>query len=539
MAKRYRKKRVSTASSKYGMVSTASAAATEAGVQMLERGGNAFDAAVAAAFCLGVTEPQASGIGGQSMALLYRQDGTMTALDGSSRAPYAIVPGGRAGRSVKMGIGATTVPSTPAVLGYILEHYGTLGLDDVLEPAVDAAREGFKLTSLQHTLLVREAKFLQADPLANKIFFHEGKALRAGSVVRQPVLADCLETLARKGWMDFYQGDTAEVILAEMENRKGLITRADLSQIPSPVERAVLESTYRGWDVATFPPPGAGRVLAQILNTLENFSAQELTPGTPECALIMALAFRSALAGRMRNPVDPALYPQQLNKWMMDKGYSETIAARIRKLSTLRGERTFLPPSTSGETTHLSVADSFGNIAAITQSVELIFGAKTMSEGLGFFYNNYLSAFEHCDIMHPYYLLPGGKPWSSVAPTILFKDGHPRFVMGSPGSERIATTLAQVINRLVDGGQDLADAVEAPRLHASSTGRVSLEQDRFHPDVVDTLCHGGLEAARRGAYSFYLGCVQAIALPKALGEEFIGVADPRRDGTAKGPKEGN
>lgn len=536
-SKAFRKRKVMSGQSPFGMVSTASRIATDAGVTMLEKGGNAIDAAVAAAFCLCVTEPQASGIGGQSMFLVHLKDSKTFALDGSSRAPFAVVPGRFSHQQpLKLGIKATTVPSTPAVLGYALEVYGTLSLKDVLQPAINAARKGFKVTALQHSLLAQAGDALIQDEGARRIFFVEGHPLGAGQLLQQPQLAACLERLAGAGWRDFYTGEIGEKILEDMREKGGLITRADLSQIPIPIERQPLISSYRGLEVATFPPPGAGRALVQILNTLEHFEPAELVPEAPETSAILALAFWAALTNREKNPMDPDIYPQSQEKKMLDKAYAQKIAHRIKKLMGYCPSPQYSPPKTAGETTHLSVADSYGNSVGITQSIELVFGSKAMAQELGFFYNNYMSAFDYKNMMHPSYLLPGGRPWSSVAPTLLLKDGKGKFLLGSPGSERISTSLAQVISRVVDFGQDLAQAVEAPRLHAGSSGTVLIEKKRFAPQVLDALSQTGFEVKKRGPYSFYLGCVQAIAFPESPGGMFYGVSDPRRDGSAKGPK---
>jgi gamma-glutamyltranspeptidase / glutathione hydrolase len=471
------------------------------------------------------------------MFLVHLKDGKAFALDGSSRAPFAVVPGHFSHHHpLKLGIEATTVPSTPAALGYALEAYGSLPLKDVLEPAINAAKKGFKVTALQHRLLSQASDALLRDELAKGIFFKGDQPLGAGQLLKQPQLAALLERLASFGWRDFYTGEIGEKILTEMKKRGGLITRADLSQIPIPIERQPLISSYRDLEVATFPPPGAGRALVQILNTLEHFEPEELSPEDPDSSVIFALAFRAALTNREKSPMDPDIYPQTQDKKMLDKAYAQKIAQRIKKLMGYCPSPLYSPPKTAGETTHLSVADAYGNSVGITQSIELVFGSKTMAAELGFFYNNYMSAFDYKDMMHPSYLLPGGRPWSSVAPTLLSKEGKGKFLLGSPGSERISTSLAQVISRLVDFGQDLAQAVEAPRLHAGSSGTVLIEKKRFAPEVLDALSQTGFEVKKRGAYSFYLGCVQAVAFPSATGDMFYGVSDPRRDGSAKGPK---
>ncbi len=533
------KRRARTAKSLYGMVSTSSGIATRAGVRMLEKGGNAVDAAVASAFCLGVTEPQASGLGGQSMVLLYLYNNgkpLTIALDGSSRAPFAINPNSLPKRQIKVGVRASTVPSTPATLGYLLETYGTLPLEEVLKPSILAAKYGFNISALQRKLLDDEKKRLKEDDTIRSVFFKNGKLLKAGDIAYQPQLAACLEEMAREGWRDFYLGNIGEHIVIDMKRRRGLISRADLNQIPLPVERRALNGSYRGHKVVTFPPPGAGRALVQVLNILERFDPEKLFSDTTLYYLLLAMSFRAALVKRERLPIDPTLYPQLGDKWMVDKDCASHISMRIKELLSYVGYQQIELPPTSGETTHLSAADSFGNIVGITQSIELLFGAKTMSPDLGFFYNNYMSAFDYKNMMHPNYLIPGGRPYSSVAPTIIFrKNGKPYLILGSPGSERISTTLAQVITRVIDGGQSLYKAIDAPRLHAGSSGNATIEKRGWQPELVEMLNRVGFQVSSRGAYSFYLGSVQAVELPEAEGDNFIGVCDPRRDGNACGP----
>ncbi len=530
------KRKISSGESPFGMVSTASKQATDAGVRMLENGGNAIDAAVAAAFCLGVTEPQASGLGGQTMGLIYlNANNRLFALDGSSRAPYGIQPHKTPKIPIKIGIKSTTVPSTPATLGYMLEKYGKLSLAKVLEPSIIAAEEGFVVSPLQSDLISQEAELLRQDPSILKNYFKDQQPIDVGNIIRQPELARCLIRMAQAGWHDFYLGGIGSEIIKDMERRDGLISSTDLSQIPQPVERDVLTNTYRDYEIHTFPPPGAGRVLIQLLNILENFPSDVLNPEEPTGAIIFALAFRMALTDRQRMPIHPDYYLQSVNKLMSDKSYAQELAEQIEQIGNFSFPQYFTPPDTSGETTHLSVSDSEGNSVGLTQSIELVFGSKTMADGLGFFYNNYMSAFVYKNMTHPFYLLPGRRPWSSVAPTLLFHQGKPKYLLGSPGSDRISTSLAQVISRLVDNNMNLASAIAAPRFHSSHSGQLLIEKKRFNPKVLDALFQTGFEIKHRGAYSFYLGCVQGVRLPQSERELFYGVADPRRDGTARGP----
>jgi gamma-glutamyltranspeptidase/glutathione hydrolase len=504
-----------------GMVSTAHYLATNAGVEMLEDGGNAVDAAVAAAFALSVCEPAASGIGGQSMMLLYdaaRRE--KIALDGSSRAPHRTPPGGLKLEERTRGHTASSVPSTPAVLGYALNRYGTLPLARVLEPAIRLAEEGYPITKLQHDLTKREIRHLRAGTAA-PLLLKEGRRLPSiGSRFRQPALAHTLRRLAVAGIVDFYQGPLARGIARDMEANGGLIREDDLAQIPWPVERRPLATWFHQHRVFTLGPPGAGRALIHLLNVLGHFSGDQRNPDTPEGALILAEAIRRAQLDRRDRPFDPHLYHQVPVKRMLSRAYARHVAGVIRERAA----------SSHGETTHLSVMDRTGSVVSLTQSIERVFGSFAASPELGFLYNNYMSAFEYEDIAHPHYLRPNAVPWASVAPTLVFKGRHPWAALGSPGSERIVSAIAQVLVRLED--MSPFNAVDAPRLHCSTDGVVSLEASRMRDDVLSRLREHGFEIDVRDPYSFYLGCVQLVIRDR---KEFIGVADPRRDGSAKGP----
>jgi gamma-glutamyltranspeptidase/glutathione hydrolase len=209
---------------------------------------------------------------------------------------------------------------------------------------------------------------------------------------------------------------------------------------------------------------------------------------------------------------------------MLDPEYAKRVARRARRARKDHPLR--------GETTHLSVMDREGGVVALTQSIENVYGSCVAHPELGFLYNNYMSAFEHEDISHPYYLRPGAVPWASVAPTIVFRGNRPWLAIGSPGSERITPSILQVLIRL-ENGYSLYEAVEAPRLHCSLTGNVSIESARMHPDVAASLKKAGYEVTERDPYAFYMGCVQVVMRE---GHHFHGMADPRRGGAAGGPR---
>lgn len=510
------------AASKHGMVASAHYLATQAGVEVLEEGGNAIDAAVATAFALGVCEPAASGIGGQSMLLIHEtRSGRTVALDGSSRAPHRVPPGEVPQEQLFRGHRATTVPSTPAALSYALETYGSLPLQRVLEPAIRIAEEGYPVSQLQHDLARREFEHLSAGTAAH-FFLKDGKTVYlVGETFRQPVLAETLRRLAEGGVQEFYRGEITQQIHEDMALHNGFIQLDDLAQIPWPIERQPLDTMFNKDHVFTFGPPGAGRVLIEMLNVLNQFTPEQRDLDTARGALLLAEVIRRGQFDRHDRPFDPHFYWQVSGVRMLNPDYAVEVADKLRR----RMEEGH------GETTHLSVMDKFCNVVGLTQSIERVYGSYAASPELGFLYNNYMSAYEHHDITHPYYLRPNTPPWGSVAPTIVFRDRTPRLVLGSPGSERIAPVVAQVLVRLEK--YPSYEAVDAPRLHSSINGKVSLEAARMRNDIPQLLEEHGFEVVPRDPYSFYLGC---IGLVMKKGDEYIGVADPRRDGSAGGAR---
>ncbi len=504
-----------------GMVATAHWAASAAGAEMLAEGGNAIDAAVAAAFALGVCEPAASGLGGQTMMTIFEAETRRTtALDGSSRAPNRATPRRLKKGQRLRGLTASTVPSTPAVLGYALQRWGTLPLARVLEPAIRLAGEGYPISSLQRRLQIKALVPLRENS-AGALFLEDGEPREVGTVFSQPLLAETFRRLAAGGIEEFYQGEIASQIHDDMERNGGLIRRDDLACIPWPIERKPVACRFEGLRVHTFPPPGAGRTLVEMLNILAHFPEKRRRPDSVKGAVLLSEIIRRAFLDRQDRPFDPNFYPQVQDRQMLSADYAKLAARQVRK-------RIKLP---RGETTHLSVMDGLGNVVALTQSIERVFGSCAAHPELGFIYNNYMSAFEHRDITHPYFQRPNTVPWASVAPTIVFRGRTPWLAIGSPGSERITPTILQVLIRL--GYQSPMEAVSAPRLHCSIDGRVSLEATRMRDDILPALERRGFTLDVRRPFSFYLGCVGLVVRE---GNDLIGVADIRRDGSAHGVK---
>ncbi len=505
-----------------GMVATASPQASEAGGEILRAGGNAVDAAVAAAFVVGVTEPQASGLGGQTM-MLIGTDRKVIALDGSSRAPSLAHPSAIYRKDRTVGYRAATVPSTPAALWYAHKQYGSLPWQQILEPAVHFAENGYPVGQLQHRLLARERdNFLQVESRSGlRYFYSEGEPYAPDEIFKQPDLAALLRKLSRAGVEEFYTGETGKRIDADMRENGGLLRYDDLALIPYPYERRPLKKRIWGTDIHTMPPPGSGRTLLSALMMLELFSS---IPGITDDnfkLLVFLKIIRKALLERNDRPFDPHFFPQVAEESaMLDKAFIRKFVKAI-----------IYEDEEAGETTHISVIDKEGTAVSLTQSIERVFGSKAAAGGLGFLYNNYLCDFEYGMPEHPFYLRPNLAPWATVAPTLVYHNRSIWMALGSPGSERIISTLAFFLYNVLERGMPIDAAMELPRLHCSLGGRVSLEAEGFSEETIEFFTDKGFRVDRRERYSFYLGCIQAV-LRRHNGREFQGTADVRREGTA-------
>ncbi len=520
-----------------GMVSTAFPEATEAGVEILEKGGNAVDAACAAAFALGVCEPQASGLGGQSMGILHFEGKTI-AIDGSSRVP-SLAHLDRIEKVERFtGYRATTVPSTPAVLGYLHFHYGKLDWKDILEPSIRIARYGYKITPLQSSMQIRELDaFLGIESQSGAGYFlKNGKTpYEPRELFIQEDLARLFEHLAEHGVKAFYKGPIANQIDRDMRENGGFLRAEDLALVPWPVERKPIKRKYRKLTVLTCPPPSAGRTLLLVLQMLNHLPSKFLRHRSPESYHFMAETFRKALLNNKERPYDPNIYRQLPDdRRILSREYARDLSASIRDTIDPSLPLTELYPLES-DTTHLSVMDNEGNAIGITQSIERVYGSRAAAQGLGFLYNNYMSALETKDPAHPYYLRPNAVPWSSVAPVIVLYNKQPWLLAGSPGSERIFSAVSQFLSHIVDENLPISDAMTLPRMHCSIGGTLSLEAERFDPSVVSYLKNVGYKLDPREPYSFYLGAVHAVMKSQLTGE-FQGVAEIRRDGIAAGPE---
>lgn len=521
--------------SKNGMVSSAFPDATKAGVDMLKKGGNAVDAACATALALGVCEPQASGIGGQSMVILHIKGKTI-ALDGSSRSPSLAHSSIFQKKKPRLlGYKATTVPSTLAVIGYMHKTYGRLEWQKIIQPAIRIAKHGYKITKLQHELQTRELEnFMKVKSKSGaKYFLKDGQIpYEIGDKFIQEDLKNTLQIISSNGYASFYHGDIANKIHDDMKKHKGLIRNEDLSFIPEPIERNPIGRYYRGIYILTLPPPAAGRTLLLTLMMLNHLPSKFLRSSKPESYHFVAETFRKALFHRIQRPFNPHTYHHTQDNVHLSRSFAKQMAESIH--NSMDATLPMVDPEFGGEdTTHLSVMDNEGNAVGITQSIELAYGSKAAAEGLGFLYNNYMSAFEFTNPNHPYFIRPNGIPWTSVSPACIFHDKKLWMIIGSPGSQRIFSAVSHFLSRMVDGELSMTEAIQRPRFHCSIGGTISYEEGGFNEKTLDYLKSMGYTISKKEKLSFYHGAIHAV-LKRQTGDGFQGVAEIRRDGIAEG-----
>lgn len=520
---------------KRGMVASAFPDATKAGVEMLKKGGNAIDAACATALALGVCEPQASGLGGQSMAVVHL-NGKPFAVDGSSRSP-SLAHSSKYIKKKKrlLGYRATTIPSTISLIGFLHERFGRLEWSKIVAPSIRIAKKGYHITQLQHNLQTRELNnFLSVKSKSGaKYFLKDGLVpYNVGDIFIQTDLAETLTAISEYGYRIFYHGEIGKKIVEDMKNNNGLIQAEDLAYIPEPIIRKPISRKYRHLSVVTIPPPAAGRTLLLTLMMLNHLPSKFLRSSKPSSYHFVAETFRKAFLHRIQRPFNPHTYDQIQDKLHLQRSFAKQMADSIH--NSMDATLPMIDPDFGGEdTTHLSVMDNEGNAVGITQSIELAYGSKAAAEGLGFLYNNYMSAFEFTNPNHPYYVRPNAIPWTSVSPTLVFNDSKLWMVLGSPGSQRIFSTITQFLSRIVDGNLPMSDAIERPRFHCSIGGTVSIEQDGFRNEIVEFLKEMGYEISIKERYSFYHGAIHAV-MKLQTQDGFQGVAEVRRDGTAEG-----
>ena len=534
-----------------GVVASRSAIASEIGADILSIGGNAVDAAVAAGFALSVTYPSAGNLGGGGFMLIRLSDGTITSNDHREKAPLMATSGMYLDEQGEVVKGLSTrshlavgVPGTAAGLIDALEKYGSLDLEQVIQPAIDLASSGFALNrDLAQQFSGRIKDFFPYEA-STEIFTNSGVPYKTGDQFIQRDLAETLKRIKKYGKDGFYRGKTAELLVQEMRTHGGLISHADLEEYRS-VWREPVIGTYRGYQIASMPAPSSGGILLiQMLNMLEPLDIQDMGFGGSGTAHAMIEAQRRAYADRSEYLGDPDFYPVPVGR-LLDKEYARD---RFKDFNfEAAGSSDEISPGLSGqesmETTHLSVMDDKGNVVAYTTTLNLSYGSKIVVSGAGFLLNNEMDDFSAKENEPNFYGLigrkanaiePGKRMLSSMTPTIVLKDGEPLMATGSPGGSTIITTTLQVIMNVIDHRMGLRDAVTSPRFHHQwRPDRVVHEAFAFSPDTKDRLEKIGHKNLSPIPSYYGRGIGDANSVMKTV-EGYVGVSDPRNAGGASG-----
>ncbi len=526
------------------MVVTAEPQATAAGVEVLRKGGNAVDAAVAVGFALAVTEPNAGNLGGGGFMLIRFADGRSTFLDFRERAPAAanrdmyLDEKGSATEESVVGYRAVAVPGSVRGFELALRKYGTKKWSSLLAPAERLAREGFPV-SWDLAASLRQSGRLARFPESLKIFRNNGRPFAFGEPLQQRDLADTLQRLAENGADEFYRGRTAELIAADMAANGGLITLDDLAAY-RPVERKALRGTYNGFEILSAPPPSSGGAgVIQMLNMLEGEKLSAAGAGSAAAIHRVAEVMRRFFADRAQYFGDTDFVEIPLEE-MLSKQYAKRRAATIRpERATPSAEVGGGDPAgrESNDTTHYSIVDAQGNAVTVTYTLNGSYGSGVTAKGTGVLLNNEMDDFTaKPGSPNAYGLLqsennaiePGKRPLSAMSPTIVSKEGKLRLALGAPGGPTIISSVLQTILDVLDFGMNVQQAVDYPRFHHQwMPDRLYMESYGFSPDTIEALRRKG----HKISFGRAMGQVMAIEVE---GDYLAGAADSRSEGTAAG-----
>lgn len=462
------------ATSSRGMVVSNHPLASSAGVEMLAAGGNAVDAAIATLFALTVVEPMMVGIIGGGMAHIRTSDGSHRFIDGQSTVPLAVKPDtytskpgsphdvfDTVGDENLNGAKAVAVPGSLKAWCETLARFGTMSLADVMQPAIKFASRGYAATPYLCECIADGADVMRKDKPISAIYLPDGVPLKPGERVVQSEYAETLAYIAQHGADALYNGLLGNVLVDYMKATGGFIAHQDLKTY-STVERQPIRADYRGWQIMGPPPPAASGVhIAQMLNILEGYDIASLGFGTAQTIHYLAEVMKIAFADRAAASGDPAYIKVPVER-LTSKAYA---AARRRAIDDGRAQAwgAGVEQLESAHTTHMTAADSFGNVVATTQTINNLFGARILIPGLGTIPNNYMHLYDPRP-GHALSLAAGKRVTTSMSPMMALRDGRLRFALGLPGGKRIFPSAMQALVNLIDHGMTLQEAVEAPRV---------------------------------------------------------------------------
>jgi gamma-glutamyltranspeptidase/glutathione hydrolase len=526
-----------------GMVASEHGLASEAGVEMLKKGGNAVDAAVATSFALGVVSPSSCGIGGGGFMLIHlAQQGKTYALDYREKAPAAafrdmFVKNGQADtRLSQKGPLAVAVPGEVAGLTAALERFGTLPLPTVMEPAIRYAREGFPVGPHLAKQIARNADRIRQRPALAAIFLKpDGTPYGEGERLVWPDLARTLEAISQQGSEVFYQGEIAQALIRTMEQKGGLMTASDLMAY-RPVRRQALTGSFHGYTVLTVPPPAGGGVLLEMLNILSRDRLKDLGPASPTYLHLLTETMKHAFADRAEYYGDSDFIHIPLHT-LLSSSYTRRVRHRISAVRTKAQEEYGQAAlSLDSGTSHFSVVDAQRNAVACTTTINTTFGSMVVAEGTGVILNNEMDDFSiQPGIANAFGLIgaeanaiaPGKKPLSSMTPTIVLKQNHPFLVLGGSGGPLITSATLQALLNVLSFGVDAEEAVTLPRVHHQWAPDMLFVEAGLPQEV-----RGSLE--RRGHKIKEFSAAAAVQAVVVTPQGLQGAADPRKGGKAVG-----
>ncbi|MCY1504146.1 Glutathione hydrolase proenzyme [compost metagenome] len=534
----------------HGMVVSAQHLASKVGVDVLKRGGNAVDAAVAVGYALAVVYPAAGNLGGGGFMTVQLADGRKTFLDFREKAPLAATANmylDKDGNVVKglstNGHLAVGVPGSVSGMEYAREKYGTMKRADLIAPSVQLADKGFALEQGDIDMLLTATNDFKKDPVSGAIFLNKGEPFAVGQKLVQKDLAKTLREISAKGTDGFYKGWVGKAIVASSQAGKGIITQADLDQYKTR-ELAPVECDYRGYRVVSAPPPSSGGVIiCEMLNILEGYPLKDLGFRSAESVHYQIEAMRHAYVDRNSYLGDPDFVKNPLDR-LLDKGYAAKIRAAIdpKKAGVSKDIKPGVAPHEGSNTTHYSITDKWGNAVSVTYTLNDWFGAKVTADKTGVLLNNEMDDFtSKIGVPNMYGLVqgeanaiaPGKRPLSSMSPTIVSKDGKPVFVVGTPGGSRIITAVLHTILNVVDYGMNVQEAVDAPRFHQQWLPDVTnVETFAISPDtrkILTDMGHNlGVPQPANHLAAIIVGAPSLGGKPVGA-NRFYGANDPRRN----------
>lgn len=528
------------ASGANGVVAAAKPEASQVGIEIFKKGGNAVDAAVAAGFALGVLEPNASGIGGGGFMIIKMANmKDAVVVDFRPTAPAAATPdmykldarGRPAGNASVEGGLASAVPGEVKGLLYALENYGSKKLTrvQILQPAIDWAERGIPVTVNLAQILKDNFGKLRKYDNGLAIYAKDGFPYEVGERIINKDLANTLRQIQKQGADAIYKGEIARRIVDEVQKRGGILTLQDLANYQVRVRKPVVGS-YRGFTILTPPPPSGGAHILELLNIMENFDLEKLGEQSTATTHLWSEACKLVFADRAKYAADPD-FVKVPYLGMASKAYAKELAALISPDKVTTDAAAGDPfKYESGSTTHFSVMDKAGNMVAVTKTINMFFASGVVVPGTGIIMGDDMDDFD----VKPgsvNSIEPGKRMLSSMSPTlVLDPQGRPFMALGSPGATRIIPTVAQVISNVIDRGMPIQLAINAPRLYQSRTGNLAME-GRYSINAYNGVRALGHEVTVGGDYDASYGGVHAVLYDRAA-RILYGGADPRRDGKA-------